>query len=531
MVSTARKNMDDDIIIIFDGLYEDYETKCRCRKYFDKLCEERKIRGEWESPVWKLSDGVNFYNACFDIDRNKYMKHGYKFIKMQPKELQNALRVYGVWCMGEFVFKNISSRIAYTIEMLERIGESDFKMNGSAKVAIEDFLHFIGISSMMRESITGRIEFSQLGEKGKRTLKPMLVYLLAAEKSKELMQTGNIEEKLKFFPVYLLSNLGPRLPLRATEWTMLPFDCLKRTEDGYELTVRRTDLKKGKRQVEYDVEKDYPKFCYNVPVTEEMQMIEWYIHETKEHERKYLFDYSETTLRDSMRGRFCTKSLNMLISEFFEEHLQDSPSLKWAMSVCNIKKLEPFTAGDMRPLALINIYFSGASLDACMELADHKNLETTYHYIGNIKEILEASAVMRIKRKLDGEETEVSNLRREANLAHLELETGCTSKVRRFDLMDLSECSEKCVNEKSCVGCPHYNPTEEEVLEFAGEKERELKETIEDFRDYINHTCCSTLDKELLRLQKAHEAYEEAYEMKLELELSKRTDTGGYYGI
>lgn len=531
MISTARKNMDDDIIIIFDGLYKDFETKLRCRNYFDKLQDEHKIIGDWDSPVWRLSDGVNFYNASFEFDRDKYMKHGYKFIQMQPKELKNALRVHSVWCMGEFIFKNISSRIKYVIEMLERVGESNFKMNGPAKVAIEDFLHFIGVSQMVTESVTDRIEFSQRGERGKRTLKPMLVYLLTAEKSKELMQTGSIEEKLKYFPVYLVSNLGPRLPLRSTEWTMIPFDCLKKTEEGYVLTIRRTDLKKGKRQVEYDVEKDYPKFHYNVPATEEMQMIEWYRNETKEHERKYLFDYSETMLRDSMRGRFCTLSLNMLISEFFEEYMQETPSLRWAMSVCNVEKLEPFTAGDMRPLALINIYFSGASLDACMELADHENLETTYHYIGNIKEILETSAVMKIKRKLNGEETEVSNLRKEANIATLELELGCNSKVRRFDPMDLSECPARCVNEKSCVGCPHYNPTEEEVLEFANEKERELDDAIKDFRDYINNTCCSTLDRELLRLQKAHEAYEEAFEMKLELELSKRKDTGGYYGL
>ncbi|MGN0315685.1 MAG: hypothetical protein ACI4EG_12985 [Fusicatenibacter sp.] len=531
MVSTARKIMDDDVIVLMDGRYEDLTTKIRCHKYFSELCEKKKIQGRWEDSVWRLNDGVNYYKVCFDFDYDAYMSHGWKFIRMQPAELEKALRTYAVWCMGEVVFGNISRRIRYTIEILGNIGERNLKMKGEAKVAIEDFLYFIGTPSTVCRSVVNRIMFRKHNKGDKRVLKPMLIYLMAAEKSKEIMQTGSLEEKLKYFPVYLLSNLGPRLPLRATEWTLLPYQCLNKDERGYILTVRRTDLKGCKRQVAYDVEGDYKLFPYRVPDTEEIRMMEWYIDATKNHERKYLFDYDETMLRDAMRGRFCTQSLNRLICEFFSEYLQGGDSLRWAMSVCGIQKMEPFTAGDMRPLALINLYFCGASLDVCMELADHENLETTCHYIGNIKEVLESSAVMKIKRRLDGQKTDAERLQKNTHQMVPGMIPGCTSKKRRFDPLDLSDCPDKCVNEKSCVGCGHYNPTEEEVLEFVKEKEGEIDEAIEDFRNYVNNHCCSTLDRELIRLQKAHEAYEDAYEMKVETMLQHWKSEGGYYGI
>lgn len=532
MLNTAKKIMDDDTIVLMDGQYSDTITRTRCRRYFDDLCKEGKIKSQWNERKWKLRDGVNPYTAYFELDHDAYRKHGYKYFKIPADEIEEALRYYAVWCMGEFVYKNITNRIRFVIQMLEMVGKEELKMDGMAKNAIKDFIHFLGLPSTACKSITDRIVFKKVNKtRNTRVLKPMANYLFIAENTQKLMRKGSLKERIAYFPVYLLSNLGMKIPLRATEWTLIPYDCLQKVDDGYILTVKRTNLKAGLREVTYDADKDYPTFSYHLPATEELQMIEWYIEVTKKHKRKYLFDFDPMVMRDAIRERFCTQSLNVAIADYVEDYLSDDKTIRWAMTACGLEKIEPFTAGDMRPIALINLYYSGASLDVCMELANHENLETTAFYISNIKELLAASAVLRIKTLFDSKKSDIDGLRKMLDKEESIMKPGCSNPKRYFDKEYIDDCPAKCLNSKSCVGCAHYTPTEEEIEEFIKEKEQELDDTIESFRAYVGNKVCSTLDRELVRLQKAHEAYEEACMMKAEREFTKWKEKEEFYGI
>lgn len=519
MFVTARKVIDDDYCIIMDGTYSDIKTRLRCKSYFRQCCEDGKIRSGYEENTWYTHNGVNPCGINFMLDKKKYKSYGMRYVQMEYEEMIEAMKIYAIWCMGEYDFRGIQRRIRCVKRVLENVGDKNLTIDESGLATITEFLDFIDISAKNKNSIKGRIK-TNIRKRGKpRKLKHMAIYAVAADKSKELMQYGTQKEKLKYFPVYLLTNLGPRIPLRATEWTLMPYHCLEKTEEGYFLTVRRTILKKGGRKVENDVDKDYKLFTYNIPYTDDIQMIEWYVKETKSHKRKFLFDYDESSGRDNLRERFSLQSLNELITEFVEEYIKDSAKYTWILKMTGAEKFEPFTAGDMRPIALINLYYSGVNLDVCMELADHDNMETTYHYIRNIEEFIETANFMKMQKRINDERRDIERIAKKDLSITSSKPLGCDSyKLFRGDL---SDCDPRCLDDRSCVICRHHTSTKKEVEEYIDSKKKQLEKEVEAFRQCIRNEHGPVFDNMLIRLQKAAEDYNDACTILAEQEYEK----------
>lgn len=522
MGATARKYYDEDIIVLMEGTYDDLETKCRCHCFFKELHEKGNIKNNFQDDIWKLDNQVEHYNVSFQLDEDAYRKHGAKFLNKSLDEIKDAMKLYVLYYTGDITFGGIQNRIKVIRKVLENMGEN-LVIRREFQSGLMEFLIFMGLPVKIQKSIIDRITFKKTAVGGKRKLQPMITYEVAAEKSKEVMLSGSIEEKRDIFPVFFITNIGARIPRRPTEWTLTPYDCLKKTENGYLLTLRRTILKKGSREVGNDLDSDYELITYPVPDTEDIRIVQWYIEETKGHKRRFLFDYDETSLCDSLRKRFCLKSLNDAIAKFVEKYMNDPYGLNWLMSFYGIEKFEAFPAGDMRPLALINLFFSGVSLDVCMELAGHDCMETTFHYISNIKDTIETSSVMKMQKWIDGKRRDIDYMSAKSHSQTWSeaLRPGCNSKKLWRDPMDLSDCKLECLDSESCIGCEHYNPTESEIEEYIREKEEEMDSAIADFRRYIKENCNYTLDGEIIRLQKAHEAYEEACSLRAQKEYER----------
>ena len=519
MYVTARKIITDNYAVIMDGTYWDADARKRCKQYFNECCKKGQIKSNYEDQLWRTDNEVNPCSINFDLKREKYLSHGMKYIRMQHSEMINAMKTYAIWCMGTYSFNGIQSRIRWIKKVLEHIGEKNLSLEGGASYCLKEFLEFIMISQKDIKSVTNRIKFKKRTERGRRELKPIITYEAAAERSRNLMFHGTYEERIKFFPVYLITNFGARLPLRATEWTVTPFECLGKNEDGVTFTARRTNQKKHGRKIGNDIDSDYNLFVYSLPYTEVMQMIEWYREETKEHKRRFLFDYDETSLRDSLRKRFSLDSLNDLIKEFVDTYMNDSEDLSWIRYLYGIERFEAFTAGDMRPIALINLYFSGASLDICMELADHDSMETTYHYITNVKEVIEASQFMKMQKRINRERRVVELQEQKAIVEQKHMKPGCNSL--KPSKGDTSDCDLRCVGSKHCVVCRHCNPTEQMKKEFVEEKKQQLDVMVSEMQDYIKSNSAETFDRKLIYLQKAYEGYEDACEIKAKEEYEK----------
>lgn len=521
---SARKVIAEDYVIIEEGTYWDAHVRNSCKKYFREMQRLGKVRGDYEDSKWKTKDFLEFCGIDFSLDRKAYVSHGMKYIEVSFDAVVDAMKMYTIWYEGDYTFRGLQGKIRTLRKVLEQLGDKKLRIGFYHIAVIPDFLKFIGISEYKIKKIMGMIVVIPCQERAPRELKPILTYLAAADKIRSIMRNGTREKKIKWFPVDLVMELGFVIPLRPTGFSTIPFDCLQKDEDGYTITIRRTDLKKGKRTVSHD-EGDYKLNVYRVPYTEIIQDIEWYLEETKGHERPFLLDYSENSVRDSMRKRFSLESINALLKEFVETQLNDTNDYRWAMGVCGIEKFEPFTAGDMRPLALINLYFSGAPLDICMELADHENMEITYHYIRNIKEVIEGSAFMKMQKRINDERREIV-LEEQTELVEADnMAYGCNSqKILR---MDPSDCDKRCLDSRDCILCRHYKATQQEKNEFIAMRKQELEKKIKEMRCYIREYHGDTFDKQVIQFQKACEAYADACGLKAQQEYERWKEMRG----
>ena len=73
------------------------------------------------------------------------------------------------------------------------------------------------------------------------------------------------EEKKFYFPVYFWWKLTAILPLRCTEFLLTPRNCIRQESGKDFLLIRRTRLKKGRRQLSYSVQDDYVLQEYEIP--------------------------------------------------------------------------------------------------------------------------------------------------------------------------------------------------------------------------------------------------------------------------
>ena len=85
-------------------------------------------------------------------------------------------------------------------------------------------------------------------------MKPLINYMVLAD-SINRMYSEDIanSEYIKWFPIYLWVDLTYILPLRATEFMLTPRDCLSEKNGKVYITVRRTQKKKRRRKVAYDI--------------------------------------------------------------------------------------------------------------------------------------------------------------------------------------------------------------------------------------------------------------------------------------
>lgn len=522
MFVNARKIIHDNFMTIMDGGYYDPDTQKRCRELFDSLQRRGVILSNFEDDNWKTTNEVEKIGILLSLDEVDYLNHGYKYLKLEPGLVKSMLKYYTAWCMGEYGLRGIAARIRNIKKVLELLGEKNLKIRFDFRAGIKEFFEFIGIQAHRIESLLKRIAFKDRPRRTKRKLQPMITYMAAAEKSRELMLYGTKEERLHYFPVYWVTNFGAKMPERPTEWIVMPYECLEKNENGYFITVRKTILKHGGRQVEYTVEHDYCCFQYAVPYTEEVQMLEWYLEETKKHQRRFLFDFDENSIQDGISKHLSLDALNMRIAEFVETYLNNTHEFDWVKRMCNVTEFHPFPVGDMRPLALINLYYSGASLDVCMELADHDSMEITYHYITNIKEAIENSAFMKIQRKINEERNVVESYEEGAlteQTPHTLTHYGCNSL--KILSGDMSECDPRCLDERKCTICRLYKATDKEIEIYIQEKREALEARIADMQKYIKSIGAGTFDRELLKLQKAHEAYADACMFHAEMEYQK----------
>ena len=342
-----------------------------------------------------------------------------------------------------------------------------------------------------------------------RKLADFRYYLRFGRCVNDFWKTADDTAREYFFPVYLWWTLTSILPLRATEFLLLPRKCI-RTQDGkWILTVRRTRLKKGRRKVGYTIDADYECHDYEIPgwMASEILTYKENCTENSKHPRDTLF----VPERKSSLGYLTYDQMRRRRMEFRE--------------AATGRADYPVNLGDTRHLAMISLILSGGSPVVCRELAGHESFDISSNYYANLSTVVE-SIVYEKHREHCGEVSLEGSLRlRGAGQGVLTAMDGGSCDFAGIREGDISECM-KSFRESGhfgdCMNCHHFYPEKPGLRLVMREDFRKrvdddgifLMEMIEQVRR--GNGAQEDIMSVLLRLQNSSAAYRKVLERDLE---------------
>ena len=484
MNNVLRKVETDEVIIYKHHTYS-ADILEKCRRLHAELVQEGKLEGTFEADKWMGCSGIRRYGMDFSIAPDAYKSHIGKEFGISLDAMKNMLRCYALYCNGAFVYQTISrDKLSVIKNFLEGFPGKNFKLTTYGIIAVEDFLAFIGTPDKQIQSVLDRIGRIKEERAEQRVLAPIINYL-AIENEINTLFRGNPDEMTfrKWFPIYFWVNITFILPLRATEMLVTPKECLHRTDDGkVYLIVRRTLLKKRKRTVYYDVNRDYKEFLYEIPDAEVAATIGKYMLVTAEQERRFLFEFTSFMINDMLS----LQAFNHLLAEFMEERIIGNPYYNFAKYASGIQEFEKVTAGDSRPIAMANLYFQNAGEDICRQLADHVHINTSSGYYTNISETIWASSVIRFQKRMEYERKCAEDLYKRGVITTIGGHSQCLSAKRLED----NESIEDCIEEghlADCMGCRYYRPSRSELERFMEAQKKRVDDGVKRVIEFMNN--------------------------------------------
>lgn len=463
-MNTVLNRIESEEIIIYSENTYSISTLRKCREVFESLVSEGKMKGKFDDTEWVGYSDIRKYSISFVVNEALYYQHIGRELNITLDTMCLMLKCYAVSCFGIYIYRTIAyEKINTIIDFITKYRNKDFALFQEEIMTIEDFLRFINTPQKQTYSIIRLIKKKKKKQANQRRLKPVINYLAIENEISDIYSSELDEETFKkWFPIFFWTKITFVLPLRATEMLVTPYECITREKEKVYINVRRTELKKGKRKVYYDVDKDYRIYTYEIPDNDVVRVIERYIQITSNQDRRFLFEYSKFMINDMLS----LQAFNELVSEFVCENLKGNRKYDYVRYALGIGEFEAVTAGDSRPIAMANLYFQNVGADICRQLAGHVNIDTSSNYYTNISEIIYNSSIMQYQKRINTSQIRDTDKHMKASTIVVDSEKPfCASLKRANNKKDFEDCiKEGCLRE--CLGCKYYYPTQKELDEF-----------------------------------------------------------------
>ncbi len=204
------------------------------------------ILNDFNDNAWILSDEKSFVTLDFTLDEvyvKKYMS--YYFVD----EFKDILKYYISFCMGQYIIGTIqeilnnTKKLLYNTECLAKIPTKRYLLN---ETGIQDFIELMPFTN---EDIIFEEEIYRYEQVKRRELAEYQSYFLFGKLLADFWKNNiNCKEKIFFYPVYLWWNISMILPVRVTEFTLIPKECLTFKDGNWNIKIRRTKMKSSKKK-------------------------------------------------------------------------------------------------------------------------------------------------------------------------------------------------------------------------------------------------------------------------------------------
>lgn len=509
-------DIDESLVFYTENQYSQTNRQ-KFTDVFQKLHADGKIYSAFEAACWICSSDIKKFQVDFSYDEFAYKSHIGKETGIVRSLMTDMLKCYAIYICGEFIFRTIALKIISIKTFLTQFGDPAYKIQDQERIAIIDFLQFIGTPEHQIYQMIGQVPCIRGVRPKQRELSHLINYMAVENELTDMYSSCSFSENefIYWFPIYFWAKVTFILPLRATEMLVTPYNCISYNQGGkIYLSVRRTQLKKGKRTVCYDVEKDYKIFTYQIPDSDVVKNIEKYQKLTAGHERRFLFDYSKYAVNEILSLR----TFNLLLSEFVRTHLVGNHKYDYSRFAAGIQEFDLISAGDSRPIAMSNLFYQDTGADICRQLADHTNINVSAGYYTNVGNTVLASSIMHLQRMWNQERKSLARGKTNA----LEVHQSCASPKQPLKTGNIEDCMREGQLEE-CFGCRYYMPSSEELeKEIKNRKRkldaasRELIECMSGGKDIIDQ-----MDKYFLDAHTGITRYKIACDVKAKEELQK----------
>lgn len=443
----------------------DDETVRKAEGIFGSYREKGVILNDAFSDThWSLTDEKSIRKISFELAETDFHKKGREWSDCTAGCYLQAVRAYTVFMLGSACLDTVC-QAARQLLKTATMSREDVMGSVTDPYRFREFLALLPsdspcIDELMEEADEKIILAGRRKKKGnQRVLAHFQEYLRFDKEITGFWDRASEEDRMFYFPLYLWWKVTTILPLRPTEFILMPRECIACREGQWYITVRRTKLKGKSGNITYTLEGDYERQTY--PVTDEIgRMMRWYQGKcpgNREGELDTFFSL-DPYYRTGHRHESFMKHRRYFTYEHLYGCLQD-----FYGNVAGVPDTDRWVRlGDTRHIAMMNLIISGGSPEICRQLAGHADINISSHYYSNMDLLVECSTYELYRRyKAEGKKAMING--RESYPARkpegIPVEAGiCSSEAMMAG--DIQDCLKSISGDGeigACSQCRYYH--------------------------------------------------------------------------
>lgn len=355
------------------------------------------------------------------------------------------------------------------------------------------------------------------------------------------------EKKEKYYPLYLWWRITTIIPLRVTEFTLIPFNCIRKSEEKYYLTLRRSNIKGNSNRTKKNHKVDLDFILQEIEINYSLysiiddykKMVDEYDYDEnickkyrfESGERRFLLSrksynlyleyrgYNKNNYNDDYLGHHC---LYYLLAKFYneiiiEEYKQRVVGKQEDNVELQEDQIEFISLMDTRHHALINLVLNEIEPIIIKKIANHKSVDMSYHYYNHLDKFIRCHTYSTAKRLAYSESREkeiflTRKLNKSSDIIFRKI-----FNIDNTELRDVNngygKCESKNENFNDCIKvngqcekCMYFIPVttnaKDNIVKLINENEKNMKLEIEEI-------------KELLKIYNKSKIYREEYARKI----------------
>lgn len=238
----------------------------------------------------------------------------------------------------------------------------------------------------------------------------------------DFWDNASLSEREKYFPIKLWWEITTIIPMRATEFTLIPYDCLINENGKKYIKILRSNLKGSRnKSVAHKISEDYSeyKLRINTTIYELIEQYKSYVDPYDFQNNFYYEGYDIVGRRSYLLSRrsyfkslkekqpliqgsyknlhnlehFRLEQLDYLLEIFYKDVVQNKYHYKLLWKKSNKLTLEDdemqiMGLMDTRHYAFINLVLNEVEPLIIKEISGHSSIESSYHYYNHVSKFI-----------------------------------------------------------------------------------------------------------------------------------------------